>query len=376
MPQITCHTTHTSIGCTRFCTSSPEEAFLKKQLRKITLQSSIFAPLMPGFSRRGIMLLYSAALLIGFVVLFKSADFFVVGSVATARNLNVSALLIGLTIVALGTSAPEIFVAMASSLQGEPELAVGNAIGSNIANIGMVLGITALLIPLEFRKDVVRNDLPVLVFVTLCAGAALIDHKLSWFDGVLLLFGLGIFLFRLVREHRQTTDAEIIEEIPELKEILPMSTRKAVLVLGLSLCFLVISAEVLVWAVIGIATQIGISELIIGLTVVAIGTSLPELVVSVTSALKQQTDLAIGNIIGSNIFNILAVLSIPSLLAPAELSPVLLWRDYSLMFVFTGLLVLFSVLSRASPILRHWQGGLLLGAWVIYLVSLYTMELT
>lgn len=340
------------------------------------MQTSIFAPLMPAFLRRGTMLLYSAALLIGFVVLFKSADFFVVGSVATARNLNISALLIGLTIVALGTSAPEIFVAAASSIQGEPELAVGNAIGSNIANIGMVLGITALLIPLQFRKDVVRNDLPVLIFVTLCAGAALIDHKLSWFDGVLLLSGLGIFLFRLVREHRQATEAEIIEEIPELEEIPPMSTRKAILILGLSLCFLLISAEVLVWAVIGIATHIGISELIIGLTVVAIGTSLPELVVSVTSALKQQTDLAIGNIIGSNIFNILAVLSIPSLLAPSELSPVLLWRDYSLMFVFTGLLVLFSVVSRSSPILHRWQGGLLLGAWVIYLVSLYTMALS
>lgn len=322
------------------------------------------------------MLAYSAALLFGFVVLFKSADYFVVGSVATARNLNVSALLIGLTIVALGTSAPEIFVAAASSFHGEAELAVGNAIGSNIANIGLVLGITALLAPLQFRRDVVRNDLPVLIFVTLCAGAALLDYKLSWFDGLLLLAGLIIFLFRLVREHQDTTQVEIVDEIPELEEIPSMTTRNALLILAASLVFLLISAEVLVWGVIGIAKQMGISELFIGLTVVAVGTSLPELVVSVSSVLKQQTDLAIGNIIGSNIFNILAVLAIPSLLAPAELSPALLWRDYSVMFLFTGLLVGFSFASRSSPTLHRWQGGLLLAFWVIYLVSLYTMALT
>jgi cation:H+ antiporter len=322
------------------------------------------------------MLYYSAVLLIGFLILFKSADQFVIGAVATARNLSISPMTIGLTVVALGTSAPEIFVSATSSLQGEPGIAVGNAIGSNIANIGMVLGFTALMVPLRFRVDILRNDLPILIFVTLCAGASLIDFKLGLWDGLLLLAGLALFLFRLGVEHRKSSSMELAAEISELSEIPQMKNTRAVITLLLSLFFLLISSELLVWAVIKIAESMGVSELIIGLTVIAVGTSIPELVVSVTSALKGQTDLAIGNIIGSNIFNILAVLSIPAIFAPMALEPLTLWRDYALMLGMTLILVIFAYGIRSEAVISRMKGALLFSLWLGYIIFLYQTALT
>jgi cation:H+ antiporter len=317
------------------------------------------------------MIYYSAALLVGFLVLFKSADQFVIGSVATARNFSISPMVIGLTIVALGTSAPEIFVSTASSLRDTPELAIGNAIGSNIANIGMVLGITALFVPLKFRVDILRNDVPILIFVTLCAGATLIDFKLGIWDGLLLLFGLLVFLFRLAVEHRKSTSMEQAAEIRELSEIPDMSNTRAVTTFLLSLVFLLLSSELLVWAVANIAQILGVSELLIGLTVIAVGTSLPELVVSMTSALKAQTDMAIGNIVGSNIFNILAVLAIPCVISPTEIEFELLWRDYIVMLGLTFILVVFAYRRKTEAVISRLKGLFLLCIWVGYLVVLY-----
>lgn len=317
------------------------------------------------------MLLYSLVLLVGFLVLFKSADYFVIGSVATANNLHISPMVIGLTVVALGTSAPEIFVSTTSSLQGASELAVGNAIGSNIANIGMVLGITALLVPLPFHPQILRNDLPVLIFVTLCAGAALMDYKLGVWDGLLLFSALGLFLFRLAWEHRRTASIEITAEITELEEVPSMSTSKSSLLLLASLLLLLASSEAVVWAVTRIAIGMGVSKLVIGLTVIAVGTSLPELVVSVTSALKGETDLAIGNIVGSNIFNILAVLSIPCILSPSAFAPEILWRDYGVMLVMTIVLVAFAYGLGGRNRMGRLHGAILLAGWLVYLVVLY-----
>jgi cation:H+ antiporter len=321
------------------------------------------------------MLYYSAALLVGFLVLFKSADIFVIGSVATAKNFSISPMVIGLTVVALGTSAPEIFVAVTSSLQGEPEIAIGNAIGSNIANVGMVLGFTAMLVPLKFRVDILRNDLPILIFVTLCAGASLIDYKLRLMDGLLLLSGLGLFLFRLAMEHRKSSQMELAAEISELGDIPEMSTARASALLLISLLFLLFSSELLVWAVIKIAESMGVSELIIGLTVIAVGTSIPELVVSVTSATKGQTDLAIGNIIGSNIFNILAVLAIPAIISPSDLIPLTLWRDYAVMLGLTLALVVFAYGLRGDSSITRFKGFLLFMVWLSYITYLYQTAL-
>lgn len=317
------------------------------------------------------MLLLCLALLFGFIILFWGADFFVDGAVATARNLNISPMFIGLTIVSLGTSAPEIFVAAMSSFQGAPQLAVGNAIGSNIANIGLVLGITALLVPLPFRIDVLSRDLPVLIFVTLCAGAALWDLYLGPLDGLLLLAGLVIFIVRLIGEHRRSSSMEVAAGITELDDMPVMTTKKSVLVLSVGLLLLVGSAEILVYTAVEIARTMNISELIIGLTVIAVGTSLPELVVSATSALKGQTDLAIGNIVGSNIFNILAVLAIPCIVAPAKFGPEIFWRDYLLMLMMTALLILFAYGVHSKATITRLEGGFLLMVWVAYLITLY-----
>ncbi len=318
------------------------------------------------------MIVYSAALLVGFLVLFKSADQFVIGAVATARNLHISPVIVGLTIVALGTSAPEIFVSATASLEDQPQIAVGNALGSNIANIGMVLGITALIVPLKFRVDILRDDLPIMVFVTLCAGASLIDYKLGIWDGLLLFTGLVLFLVRLAAEHRKTTPLDLAEEISELSEIPAMSNLRAIATFMLSPVFLLISAELLVWAVANIASMLGVSELLIGLTVIAIGTSLPELVVSMTSAFKGQTDMAIGNIVGSNIFNILAVLSIPCVFAPTDVGPQLLSRDFATMFLLTMLLIVFAYTGKnGDASISRIKGGLLVAIWVGYLVVLY-----
>jgi cation:H+ antiporter len=318
------------------------------------------------------MILYSAALLVGFLVLFKSADQFVIGSVATARNYNISPMVIGLTIVALGTSAPEIFVSAISSLQGQPQLAVGNAIGSNIANIGMVLGITAIFVPLKFRADILRNDMPIMVFVTLCAGATLIDFHLGLWDGLLLLVGLAVFLFRLGAEERSSASvSDSDSDFSELDDIPKLSNKKALATFVLSLVFLLLSSKLLVWSVVNIAESLGVNELLIGLTVIAIGTSLPELVVSMTGAIKGHTELVIGNIVGSNIFNILAVLSIPCIISPTEVGPEVLWRDYSLMLALTMALVVFAYLTKSGANITRLKGVLLLGVWFAYLAYIY-----
>tara|TARA_B100001971_G_C18196472_1_gene541786 strand:+ start:21 stop:992 length:972 start_codon:yes stop_codon:yes gene_type:complete len=321
------------------------------------------------------MLYYSAALLIGFLILFRSADQFVMGSVATARNLNITPMTIGLTVVALGTSAPEIFVSATSSFHGEPDIAVGNAIGSNIANLGLVLGTTALIIPLRFRVDILRNDLPILIFITLCAGACMIDFYLGMWDGLLLISALLLFLFRIRVEHKRSSSMEVAAEILDLEEFPDMSGRKAMITLSFSLILLLFSSELLVWAAIGIAQYLEVSELIIGLTVIAVGTSIPELVVSLTSALKGQTDLAIGNIIGSNIFNILTVLSIPAIFAPSVLDPLTLWRDYGLMFGMTMLLVIFAFKLGGHSGISRIRGGLLFSLWLGYIIFIYQTAL-
>ena len=317
------------------------------------------------------MLLYIFLLLIGFLVLFKSADQFVVGSIACAKNLSISPMVIGLTVVALGTSAPEIFVAAASSLSGEPELAAGNAIGSNIANLGMVLGITALLVPLKFPKETLRHDLPIVIGVAIIAGIVLADLKLDAYEGILMIFALGLFIARIAYIHKKEganqndtcLDLEEIDEVP----VMPMP--KAIFYFVTGLIFLLLSSKLLVFSVIEIAKLMGISELLIGLSVIAVGTSLPELVVSVTSALKGQAELAIGNVMGSNIFNILAVLSIPSMVTPSIVNSDLLSRDYAFML---GLTILLSVFAYSKGhLISKPKGAFLLSIWIGYLVLLY-----
>lgn len=306
------------------------------------------------------------ALILGFFTLVWSADKFLSGAASTANHMGVSKMLIGLTVVSVGTSAPEILVGVAASLDGSGVLAIGNAIGSNTANIGLVLGITAIIAPLPFSQTVLKAELPWLLGATLLALILLFDLNLSPLDGVLLLSGLGLILWRLVRNQR-SAGTEVSESMAEeLDELQNMPRGRAIFWLIAGLLVLLVSAEVLVWAAIQIAETLGVSELIIGLTIVAVGTSLPELAATVGSAVKGHSDIAIGNVVGSNILNILAVLAIPGLIGGTEVEIVALWRDYGMMLALTLLLALFAYAIGSTPVITRFEGAVMLTAWCGY----------
>jgi len=272
------------------------------------------------------------AILAGFGGLIWSADRFVGGSAAIASNLGISRLVVGLTIVSLGTSAPEIVVSISASLKDSGELAVGNALGSNLANIGLVLAITALIAPMPIQRHLLTQEIPILLLVTAIAGFTLFDAQLVAIEGAFLLASLIPLLYFMVRTKQKNPAEEDDNEIPNF------DTSTATFWFIVGLVALIISSEALVWGAQIVATSFGVSPLIIGLTVIAVGTSLPELAASVMSALKGHHDMALGNIIGSNIFNILAVMSIPGLINPPQMDILVFSRDFLAMGGVTLLL--------------------------------------
>lgn len=283
------------------------------------------------------MLLDSVIIVLGFIGLIWGADKFVFGASGLARNLGVSPLMIGLTIVAFGTSAPEIFSSAVSSYEGQPELAIGNALGSNLFNVGVALGVAALISPLKPPASLIREELPALLLVTLATGALLLDLYLGYFDAFVLIGIIGFFGYTLFRKRVRTgTVASVTED-----EIAKINNLQAIAYLALGLALLILSAEALVQAATSIAESLEVSTAIIGLTVVALGTSLPELALSVTCVLKGHDDLAIGNIVGSNILNLLVVLPFPGLLSAGLIESELFYRDYLGVLVLTILLAIF-----------------------------------
>ena len=308
-------------------------------------------------------------LVLGFVALIWSADKFLSGAAATATNMGVSKMMIGLTVVSVGTSAPEIVVASMAALDGNSLLAVGNAIGSNIANIGLVLGITAIITPLPFSANVLRKELPWLLGATLLAVILLFDRRLDFVDGIILLLGLTYILWQLMASQSDpeySTEA-ISDELDDLPE---MTNRQSIIWLTVGLIVLLISAQVLVYAATNIATTLGVSDLIIGLTIVAVGTSLPELAATVGSAIKGQPDIAIGNIVGSNILNILAVLAVPGLIHATDIDYAALWRDSGMMLALTLMLALFAYGLNSRAVITRFEGSVMLMAWIGYNLSL------
>jgi cation:H+ antiporter len=285
------------------------------------------------------MLLDVVIISLGFVGLTWGADKFVFGASALAKNLGVSPLMIGLTIVAFGTSAPEIFSSAVAVIEGEPALAIGNAIGSNIFNIGVALAAAVLIKPLTPPVSLLRKEMPVLLLVTCITGLLFYDGFLGIIDGLILLTvmaGLGFSLIR--RKTGGVADESDDEEDDEDEPIAEMTTLRAAAYLGLGLVLLILSAEALVNASSAIAIKLGVSSGVIGLTIVALGTSLPELATTVACALRGHHDLAIGNIVGSNIMNLLMVLPFPALMAPGLLEDSLVTRDYVTMLLMTLLL--------------------------------------
>ncbi|MFV2005125.1 MAG: calcium/sodium antiporter [Gammaproteobacteria bacterium] len=317
------------------------------------------------------MLVDYTAIIAGFILLIWSADRFIIGAAATARNFDVPPLIIGLTIVGFGTSAPEIMVAGFASYEGSPALAIGNALGSNITNITLVLGVAALIAPLDVHSRILKKELPLLLLATLMAIALLRDMTLDQLDGFILISLLVLLMWWITRQgiRHPTGDALTDEYIEELPDAMPTSHALFWLIAGLIL--LTISSKILVWGAVNVATSLGISELVIGLTVIAIGTSLPELAASITGAIKNEHDIAIGNVVGSNLFNTLGVLAIPGLIAPSTLAEGILQRDVPIVFILTILLFVMAYGFRSRGRINRLEGGLLLSAFIAYQILLF-----
>jgi len=307
----------------------------------------------------------------GFILLVWGADRLVAGASALARNLGVSPLIIGLTIVAFGTSAPELIVSAVAAFRGNPGLAVGNAIGSNVANIGLILGITAAIYPLRVESETLKREYPVLMLIMIGSFIMAADLIYDRTEGWLLLFGLLALVIWMVRfgMRRGTEDPlarEFAAEIPR-----DMPTGFAVLWLSVGLIVLPLSSSFLVEGAIFIARSLHVSEAVIGLTIIALGTSLPELAAALTSALRQEDDLAIGNVIGSNMFNILGVLGIAAAVHPVEVELLMLQQDFPVMFIFTVMLFFMAYGINGPGRISRRSGLLLLALFTGYQVLIW-----
>lgn len=315
------------------------------------------------------ILLSIMAIIAGFGFLVWGAERFVHGAAAIAKNLGVSSLIIGLTVVGIGTSAPEILISIIAAYQGNPALAVGNALGSNITNIALVLGITAIVMPLTVRSETLRREYPIMFIIMLVALLLVVDQNLGRVDGLILISGLFVMTYWMIqhskKQKRDPLEKEFEQEIPEI------STKKAILWFVVGLVLLILSSRGLVWGSVNIAKAAGISDLVIGLTIVAIGTSLPELAASVMSALKKEHDIAIGNIIGSNMFNMLVVFGIPGLMTPHDIDPAVLTRDFPFMIGLSIALFITAYGFKGEGRINRYEGGILLGGYAIYLGVLY-----
>ena len=317
------------------------------------------------------MILEACYFLIWLIVLSWGADRFVFGASVFAKNIGVSPMIIGLTIVAMGSSAPEIMVAATASFNGNTNTAVGNALGSNITNIALVLGITALLKPLSIASSTLKKEMPVLLLVTLLAVYFLSDYLLLKIEGIILItlfFGVigGLTWMSFNMEKGDLLQSETENEIPS-----GVPTSKALMWLVIGLILLPLSAHFMVGSAEVIARHFGLSELVIGLTVIAIGTSLPELAACIAGVLKNEDDLALGNIIGSNIFNILAVLAMPGLIAPGVIDENAATRDSYVMLGLTILLIVFSFNLRGSRRINRAEGLCLIACFFGYQFLLF-----
>lgn len=313
------------------------------------------------------MLMAIGAIIAGLVLLVWSADRFVEGAAATAKHLGMPSLLIGMVIIGFGTSAPELAVSAMAAADGNPGLALGNGYGSNITNIALIVGLTAIIAPIAVHSQVIRKELPLLLVLTAIAGVQLLDGQLTRLDGWVLL---GVFaavmgwsIYQGIKGKGDSlvgdTDAELIAH--------PMPLKVALIWLVVGLVLLIVSSRMLVWGAVTIAQALGVSDLIIGLTIVAIGTSLPELASALAAVKKNEHDLILGNIVGSGIFNTLAVVGLAAVIEPLAVDPEVLYRDWTLMAALTfGLLLMAVGLTGKRKLVSRLDGALLLLVYVSY----------
>ena len=312
------------------------------------------------------MLMPILAIVLGLAVLVWSADKFVDGAAATAKHLGMPSILIGMVVVGFGTSAPEMTVSAFAAWEGNPALALGNAYGSNTLNIALILGLTAVLATIAVHSSIVRKEMPILLAVTLLAGWQLWDGEISRNDAIVLLvvfFGIvGWSIYSAMRQRQDSLGEEMSAELAEH----PLPLKRALLWLAIGLLLLIVSSRILVWGSVSVAQAFGVSDLIIGLTIVALGTSLPELASSIMAARKGESDLALGNIVGSNLFNTLAVVGIAGVIAPITVAEEVLTRDWSVMLAVTFGLFIMAYGFKKQGHLTHWEGSVLLASYVAY----------
>ncbi|QMI03773.1 calcium/sodium antiporter [Citrobacter sp. RHB25-C09] len=320
------------------------------------------------------MLLATALLIIGLLLVVYGADRMVFAASILCRTFGIPPLIIGMTVVSIGTSLPEIIVSLAASLHGQLDLAVGTALGSNITNILLILGLAALIHPFTVHSDILRRELPLMLLVSVVAGSVLFDGQLSRTDGIFLLLLAVLWLLFIVKiarlAERQGNDSLTREQMAELPREggLPV----AFLWLGVALIIMPMATRMVVDNATVIANYFAMSELTIGLTVIAIGTSLPELATAIAGVRKGESDIAVGNIIGANIFNLAIVLGLPALITPGEVNPLAFSRDYSVMLLVS---IIFAVLCWRRPRQSGRSAGMLLtGGFIVWLAMLYWLS--
>tara|TARA_B100001094_G_scaffold332865_2_gene406975 strand:- start:9980 stop:10963 length:984 start_codon:yes stop_codon:yes gene_type:complete len=314
----------------------------------------------------------------GLALLLWSSDRFIFGASALSKNLGLPPFLIGLTIIAVGSSAPEMFIAAVAAFNNQNDTAIGNVLGSNTANILLILGCTTLVKSMAIRSKTIFKELPLLLGASLLGAWCIHDGILSRLDGLILLIGfIGLMIYlihdAIMHQREAAHDDQLAENYP--KEVpLHVATSKASFWVVLGLVLLPTSAQMMVEGASGIARLFGFSELMIGLTIIALGTSLPELAASITSVLKGEDDLAVGNIVGSNLFNILAVLAIPGIINPTSgnnfIDPLAITRDLYIMLGSTVLLIILICVGAKPHRLSRWQGGILLLAYIAYQLTI------
>lgn len=313
------------------------------------------------------MTLALLAIIGGLALLVWSADRFIEGAAAAARHLGMPPLLIGMVVVGFGTSAPEMTVSALAAIQGNAGIALGNAYGSNITNIALILGLTAVLNPVTMHSQTLRRELPILLAITILAGLQLIDETISRVDAAVLLGVFALVMGWSIRDGLQKRRDAFAEEIEHELAEHAMSLRNALFWLIVGLVGLIISSRFLVWGAVEIARDLGVSDLIIGLTIVAVGTSLPELASSVIAARKGEHDIALGNVLGSNLFNTLAVVGIAGIIQPMHAPAEVLYRDWMLMILLTvSLLVAGYGFSGEPGRIDRGEGQGLLGIYFLY----------
>ena len=314
------------------------------------------------------MIFYLASIVFGFALLVWSADRFVDGAASTAKHLGMPSLLIGILIVGFGTSAPEMVVSAIAAYEGNSGLALGNAMGSNIVNIALILGITAIVAPIAVNSKIVKKEIPLLLLIVLFTGYLLLDNTLTFFEGVILLAGFfALVLWSVFAAFRSRGDSFEDQMDIELNEDI-MSLKVGIMWLVFGLILLIASSRLLVWGAVGVANSFGVSDLIIGLTIVALGTSLPELAASVMAARKGEHDIAIGNVVGSNMFNLLAVIGIAVIIAPMNSIPLeVLQRDWTIMLLLTiALFVMAYGFKGRNGRINRVEGTILILCYVAY----------